>query len=136
MRFKIVQKSSIYGSRTVATLAGFAKLISAASNLEISPRIKLWYLSGCVPDFIGILNGWYKMQNSGCKMCDFAKFCRLQEIQPTYIRKIKRFIKTLKRHLAPLVRLNFKFEGQLSKKIKAVLLKISAKKPSPTMNST
>ena len=31
------------------------------------------------------MRGWYKRLNSGCKMRDFAKFCRLQEIQPTRV---------------------------------------------------
>ena len=29
------------------------------------------------------MHGWYKILNSGCKMCDFAKICRSQNIQPT-----------------------------------------------------
>ena len=31
------------------------------------------------------MHGWYEILNSGCKMRDFAEFCRLREIQPTRV---------------------------------------------------
>ena len=31
-----------------------------------------------------MVHGWYEVLNSG-KMCDFAKFCRLRDIQPTRV---------------------------------------------------
>ena len=31
------------------------------------------------------MHGWYEVLNSGCKMRDFGKFCRLREIQPTRV---------------------------------------------------
>lgn len=30
-----------------------------------------------------MMRGWYKMLNGGCKMRDFARFCKLQKFQPT-----------------------------------------------------
>ena len=32
-----------------------------------------------------MMRGWYEILNSGCKMRDFAKFCRLQDIQSTWV---------------------------------------------------
>ena len=32
-----------------------------------------------------MMHGWYEILNSGCKMRDFAKFCRLQDIQSTQV---------------------------------------------------
>ena len=32
-----------------------------------------------------MMHGWYKMLNSGCKMPDFAKICRPQDIQLTQV---------------------------------------------------
>ena len=45
------------------------------------------YLSGCLLDFLGLemMHGWQEILNSSCKMCDFAKFCRLRDIQPTRV---------------------------------------------------
>ena len=31
------------------------------------------------------MHGWYEILNSSCKMRDFGKFCRLQDIQPTRV---------------------------------------------------
>ena len=55
------------------------------------------------------MHGWYEVLNSG-KMCDFAKFCKLQDIQSTRVpQNIRVYLDTVsraKRHVLKISEMN------------------------------
>ena len=69
-------------------VTSFANFFSAASNLlELNYSIFFNTFQDACLILLGLemMHGWYEILNSGCKMCDFAKFCRLRDIQPTRV---------------------------------------------------